>query len=202
MPTGMLPLSLLRIIAIGRVSAWVLAMLSLATAASAQPTLTLTEFPVDRGFRPVIVKGPDGALWYNEFDRIGRITTDGVVSIFPLPDDGQVYPNGRGLEGLTSGPDGALWFTESANGRIGRISTAGVVTEFQLEPDRKPFGITTGPDGALWFTNLGDSRVWRVTTTGAFTRFRRHVRVRASVGGGSGFGPTCAAASSFDHNRP
>ena len=97
--------------------------LALATAAPAQPSLTFTEFAVARGGRPVIVSGSDDALWYSEFDRIGRITTEGAMSTFLLPDDGQSYPNGRGIVGLTSGPDGALWFTESANGRIARITT-------------------------------------------------------------------------------
>ena len=37
-----------------------------------------------------ITMGPDGALWFTETsaDRIGRITTDGQITEFPLPTDG------------------------------------------------------------------------------------------------------------------
>lgn len=38
----------------------------------------------------VITSGPDGALWFTEYraDRIGRITTDGVIDEFGLPTPG------------------------------------------------------------------------------------------------------------------
>ncbi|HEX9304299.1 MAG TPA: hypothetical protein VGA31_07600, partial [Thermoanaerobaculia bacterium] len=69
-----------------------------------------------------ITTGPDGNLWFIEGNAIGRITTAGVVTEFPMPTP-QSYPTR-----IVAGPDGALWFTESgfANGspKIGRITTA------------------------------------------------------------------------------
>ncbi len=52
--------------------------------------------------------GPDGALWFTEIGagRIGRITVDGEITEYPLPD-----PLAR-PHAVTAGPDGALWFTE------------------------------------------------------------------------------------------
>jgi streptogramin lyase len=55
-----------------------------------------------------ITAGPDGALWFTQFaaNKIGRITTAGVVREFPLPTLNS-HPTG-----ITSGSDGALWFIE------------------------------------------------------------------------------------------
>src|SRR5215203_2454606 len=75
------------------------------------------EFPIPTAnSRPAgITTGPDGALWFTERggDKIGRITTAGVITEFPLPTAGSP-------RGITTGPDGALWFTEALNfNRIG-----------------------------------------------------------------------------------
>lgn len=48
-------------------------------------------------------------------NRIGRITTDGVITEFAIP-----TPN-SGTIGITHGPDNAVWFTETAANKIGRL---------------------------------------------------------------------------------
>jgi virginiamycin B lyase len=68
-----------------------------------------------------ITTGPDGALWFAESSgvpgtvvgKIGRITTDGIVTEYPTSKLDFTY-------GITLGPDGALWFTEYGD-RIGRL---------------------------------------------------------------------------------
>jgi streptogramin lyase len=57
-----------------------------------------------------ITAGPDGALWFTESwgYRIGRITTDGMVTEFS---SGITRYNSLG--GITAGSDGNLWFTET-----------------------------------------------------------------------------------------
>ena len=140
-----------------------------------------------------ITAGPDGALWFtfstvnpklctcpagvtydctyiiiacrarNATHIIGRITTTGTVTEFPLP-------AGDDLGTITAGPDGALWFT-ALNHHIGRITTTGTVTEFPLPAGSNPDTITAGPDGALWFTEYGTSKIGRITTTGTVTEF-------------------------------
>ena len=64
-----------------------------------------------------IVGGPDGAIWFTHgAGRIGRITTNGLVSELPVPTaDGDP-------EIIAVGPDGNLWFTELLGNKIGRIS--------------------------------------------------------------------------------
>lgn len=93
-----------------------------------------------------ITLGPDGALWFVEIGggQVGRITADGDITAFPLPDR-QARPHA-----ITAGPDGALWFTEWGTGRVGRITVAGEIGSFALSrPDGEPHGITVH-DGALW----------------------------------------------------
>jgi virginiamycin B lyase len=48
--------------------------------------LTFTEFQVPKGSGPIdITTGSDGALWFTDGTglRVGRITTDGVITEFP-----------------------------------------------------------------------------------------------------------------------
>ncbi|KUL43860.1 Virginiamycin B lyase [Streptomyces violaceusniger] len=90
--------------------------------------------------------GPDGALWFTEIGagQIGRITVDGTVTEYPLPDR-EARPHA-----ITPGPDGALWFTEWGRGRIGRLTADGRITAYDLpRADCEPHGIASY-DGALW----------------------------------------------------
>lgn len=107
-----------------------------------------------------LTPGPDGAIWFTQGDaKIGRITSTGAVTNFPVP--GERTANGSETEptAVTTGPDGALWFTHYSN-RIGRITTAGVVTEYPIPA--RPGLIITGPDHALWFVEAG-KRIGRVS---------------------------------------
>ena len=80
-----------------------------------------------------IAHGPDGNLWFTEFgdNKIGRITTTGTVTEFPIP------TAGGGPRGIVAGPDGALWFTELSGNQIGRITTGAPPTSyFSVAPCR------------------------------------------------------------------
>jgi virginiamycin B lyase len=131
------------------------------------PAGDITQFPTG-GFPYDIASGPDGALWFVESNimanSIGRITTAGAFTRYPIPTFG--YPTG-----IAAGPDGNIWFTHYAN-RIGRITTAGVVTEFRIPTaDSLPARITAGPDGNLWFTEWRGNKIGRITTAGVVTEF-------------------------------
>src|SRR5712671_2776659 len=106
--------------------------------------LTFTEFQLPKGSGPIdITTGPDSAMWFTDGTglRVGRITTAGEITEFPMP-----IPPPGGFSGapfrITAGPDGALWFTAQLSGNIRRITTAGVITEFPS--GTLPYGITTG----------------------------------------------------------
>ena len=105
-----------------------------------------------------IAVGPDGALWFTEYfqNQIGRITTSGEITEFPIPTPGS------GPYGIAAGLDRNLYFTERT-GKIGRITTSGEIMEFLAPtPDSKPTGIALGPDGAMWITIQGPDQNPRI----------------------------------------
>jgi virginiamycin B lyase len=139
--------------------------LSSFTILSAQ-TLLITEYATSSGGAGAIVTGPDGALWFTEGAKIGRITTAGSLTEYPIPPD-----SSGSILSITSGPDGALWYVETFNNKIARITTAGVVTEFTVPTSgTNPWGIASGPDGALWFTEQYGT-IGRITTAGVITEY-------------------------------
>ena len=127
-----------------------------------------------------IVAGPDGALWFYETgtNSIGRITTDGQISEYPIPtaDASQLY---QGFLGV--GPDGALWFSENRTVSLGRLTMDGQFTETPLDmtvrghlPDRASIavlGLVAGPDGALWFTSPLSNSIWRLAMDGQLDEY-------------------------------
>ena len=83
----------------------------------------------------IIAAGPDEDLWFTESNgnQIGRITTAGSITEYPLPTDG----GARGPYGIAAGPDGNLWFTENGVNKIGKINpTDGTITEYLMLPRR------------------------------------------------------------------
>jgi streptogramin lyase len=125
-------------------------------------TLTHT-YALNHGSAPTWnTLGPDDAVWFTEpYDRIGRITTTGVVTTFPTT------PN-TGPGGIVAGPDGNLWFTEEGVGAVAKMTTSGAITEY---PAYGVFGITAGPDGNLWFPEFNLNAISRITTSGIVTDF-------------------------------
>ncbi|MGH2486193.1 MAG: virginiamycin B lyase family protein, partial [Ktedonobacterales bacterium] len=118
------------------------------------PSGTITEFPLQVYDEATsITAGPDGALWFTESEanRIGRITTSGQTTFYPLS-SGDYKPSG-----ITTGPDGNLWFTVAVNGggaNVGRITPDGTITEYNIPNSQTTLAngasaleITKGPDG-------------------------------------------------------
>ena len=129
-------------------------------------TGAITEHAVSSTAAAGIVAGPDGALWLTDSTQIGRITTAGALTEFPIP------TTSSGPNGMTVGPDGRLWFAEYNASKIGAITTSGVLTEYALPSCcTGPVGLTTGPDGAIWFTDRFAGKIGRMTTSGAFVEF-------------------------------
>ncbi|MFH8589837.1 hypothetical protein ACH4GP_36620 [Streptomyces celluloflavus] len=113
-----------------------------------------------------VAAGPDGNLWFTEYDRglVGQITPGGAITEYPLP-----TPDG-GPTGITAGPDGNVWFTEYDSGMIGRITPDGAITDYRIpSPNSFPWGITAGPDGNLWFTEYNNGVIGQITADGSIT---------------------------------
>jgi virginiamycin B lyase len=150
------------------------ALCGLASVCHAQ-TPTIIEYPLPVGsaasFYSQITAGPDGALWFTETsnNKIGRITTAGVITEFTLP-----TPQSSPFA-ITSGPDGAIWFTEFAINRIGRLTPSFVFSDYALPQGGCPSSIAPGPDGAVWFVQScgfgGGGLVGRISTAGVITGY-------------------------------
>jgi hypothetical protein len=154
--------------------------------------------------------GPDGALWFTESNanKMGRITTAGVITEFPLSTGGS-----GNVVGITAGPDGAIWFTEenSSTCEIGRITIGGIITGFPLgSPATQPFacggpfGISAGPDGAIWFTETAGGKIGRAALSSGSSSM-----AQLASGGGwtttitltnTGASPAQAVLSFLDNN--
>jgi virginiamycin B lyase len=131
-------------------------------------------FPQTNHMSTDITAGPDGALWFTfpnsapPFDtgRIGRITTTGAPTFYPIPWVSDA-------ESITTGPDGNLWFADHVAAAVGRVTTAGQFTRFPIlgPQGTYPGQITSGSDGALWFTDFNAHRIGRLTTAGQVSFF-------------------------------
>src|SRR2546425_144861 len=84
-----------------------------------------------------ITAGPDGNLWFTEYqaNRLGIADTSGAIGeLTPLPNAGS-----QPLD-IARGPDDNLWFTEASD-RIGRIGVTGSLVEFPVAAGTLPFFI-------------------------------------------------------------
>jgi virginiamycin B lyase len=102
-----------------------------------------------------IVAGVDGNLWIAEGSAIARLTPQGVVTTFPLPDE-----NVASLR-IVNGVHGDLWFVEEQGERVGYITPAGKVSLLPQILDAPP-GIVEASDGHMWVTEQGDGRIDRI----------------------------------------
>ncbi len=106
----------------------------------------------------------------SESAGIGRLTTSGKLTEFPLPQG-----NGSGSPfQIALGPDRNIWFIEympEGDGRVGRMTTSGALTEFATPGVGGLQWITAGPDHALWFTASHSNSIGRITLDGSVTSF-------------------------------
>ncbi len=115
------------------------------------PTLTPNAGPTS------IAQGPDGALWFTENNvaKIGRITTSGVMTEYPLAP-------ATSANGLVSGVDNNLYFGDTAQNKIGRISaiTPSSVSEYSIpSANAFPGQMLIGPDGLIYFTEVQADKI-------------------------------------------
>lgn len=153
------------------------------------------EFPVTAGGLRGIAWGPDGALWFagGASDDtcgllggfIGRMTTSGAVTTFPLPARSD---NRNGASDVAVGSDGALWFDLPNQASIGRITTAGTVNVFALPGAWSPcdyvadMDVAAGSDGATWTGANWTGGVRRVTSGGAIGTYPAGSSLYSKIG--------------------
>ena len=145
----------------------------------AAPVIPLPPLTLDISAEPGgIVAGSDGALWFTQSGpgRIGRVTTNGTISEFPIPNG-----SAMALDNIVAGSDGALWFTERlvGGGAIGRLTTAGAYSAFPLPENTSPVSLAGGPDGNLWIsevrtdpaTSLETGLIGKLSPTGSLVEY-------------------------------
>jgi virginiamycin B lyase len=116
-----------------------------------------------------MVVGPDQAVWILQLapGRVGRMSSDGSVSYYWLPEGAASAPTGLAFD-----RDGALWVAEAGVNRVARMALDGSVREYGIpSPGAEPRAIAVGPDGAMWFTEFGRDRIGRIDGTGAVTEY-------------------------------
>src|SRR5581483_10209200 len=104
--------------------------------------------------------------WFteNSGNKIGRLTTAGTITEFPIP-----TPN-SGPVGIGRGPNGSLWFTEWLAGRMANVTPGGTITEFAIPTsDTHPAWVTSAADGNVFFTENSGNRVARLALARAAT---------------------------------
>jgi len=118
-----------------------------------------------------VTAGPDGNLWFLTNggespgpDGLGKMTTSGTFTAYPLTDPGL-------LRDIAPGPDGNVWYVRKNPDKIGRVTPSGVTTEFAVGSGKALEGISPGPDGAVWVAESFVNLVGRITTTGTFNEF-------------------------------
>jgi streptogramin lyase len=110
-----------------------------------------------------LIAGSDNQLWFGYSEGIGRRTTAGAVTLFPLPRQNNRAPE---VLALAAGDDGNVWFVEWPFSQVGRITPSGQISEFATTIN--PTRIIAGPDAGLWLT--GNNHIARLSTVGGVTQ--------------------------------
>src|SRR3954452_5736535 len=139
------------------VAALVAALVPATAGTQVQPG-SITEFQAGVPNPRSVTQGRDGNVWFLGDGGVGRLTTLGQRTVFP------VASNDVDPRRITPGPDGNLWFTYGNSHHIGKATPSGGVTEY-LDTSVYPLGIVAGSDGAMWFTDAYNT-LSRITTDG------------------------------------
>ena len=130
-----------------------------------------TEIPIPSGDNTSIdgiAAGPDGNVWFTEFNHIAKVTPGGVITEFAYTTGGT---NQYG--GVTAGSDGNVWFAQSSQNQIGRINpTTGAIKMFTIPVECIPAAVVLAKDNNVWFFCLTTSPMsGKITPSGKITTF-------------------------------
>jgi virginiamycin B lyase len=130
----------------------------------------ITEFsvPTASAKPEFIVAGPDGNLWFTEFEgnQLGRVTPLGVFTEFPIPTAGQrpiAHHRRPRRKPLVRGSE-----REPDRPRHDRRRDHGVSDPHRQQQSGRHHG---RPDGNLWFNEEDGNQIAKITTAGVITEF-------------------------------
>jgi virginiamycin B lyase len=136
-------------------SAFVALLVALTPAAAGAAPPALVHLPKGTEAQALAV-GPERDLWFAGVHRgadaanlSGRISSDGSVEEFPVPESASA----PGVGALTLGPDGNMWFTEPTAGRIDFEAPSGGTPGILVlpNPNSRPTGLAK-IGNSIWTT--------------------------------------------------
>jgi len=139
----------------------------------AHATPVITEYYISTGYSTTnraagIIQGSDGALWFaNNVGVLGRVTTSGVFTAYPIND----------VRDLTKDASGNLWTSTYNYNKVYEIANDGSIAQQFTPPSgyTGPVNVTYGSDGNLWMyltvTASGGHVIAKMTPTGTFTTY-------------------------------
>ncbi|HLI95561.1 MAG TPA: hypothetical protein VKT72_05670 [Candidatus Baltobacteraceae bacterium] len=101
--------------------------------------------------------GPDAYFAEQTANKIGAVTSTGVITEFPIP------TANTGINALVVGPSGNVWFTEPNVNRIGMMTPTGTFKEYQVPTANAGLaGISLGDRGTttVYGSCCVDNRIW------------------------------------------
>ena len=151
----------------------VAASLSLVPSAS-HAAVSVFPVPTSAAGLQRIVTAPGGDMWFvmRDANKIGRITTDGVIKEFTLPAEPDEDPDYTVMD-LDIADDGTVWVVHDSGRRALAVDSATIDTTptgTAYELGVYPYGgqVRVGPDGIPFVTmNYDESGVARILPTGA-----------------------------------
>lgn len=133
-----------------------------------RPSLGGTEYSLGSDVAGTqLVNVADGSMWFNGFNDVGRLTTSGTSTVFP------VGTNGGNV--VAAGPDGNAWMVSSGASDtqfLARLTPSAVGQTYPTPTTtfNGNLNLNTGPDGKLWYSGLTPgglgTSVWSMTTGG------------------------------------
>jgi virginiamycin B lyase len=98
-----------------------------------------------------IAAGPDGALWFTEREagRVGRITTAGQISEYPIPNNASGLSD-TGPDEIVAGRDGALWFLSDIGESVYRMATNGSYSQVYFDQLANAADLAPSDTGGAW----------------------------------------------------
>lgn len=139
------------------------------------------EFLVSRGDCSAVnlTIGPDNNLWFNVWrptgGAIGRITSSGKVTLFPVPHTASVPDE------MWRDPGGNLWFdiVKIANGKavgidaLATVDQSGKITTIPIQSlGLGANGFTMGADGNVWCIGPSQRVIEQITSAGSIHEFK------------------------------
>jgi len=132
-------------------------------------TGSLTNFPIAGANIGDIVLGPDKNMWFADYGnkKLGRITTTGVVTEFPLP-------TGGSPDSLVVGPDHNFWIIDGGRNKIVKMNRTGAVLASYgkgFSANEYAINMVYAPDGKFYVSEYAPQfgvpdKIARVTIKG------------------------------------